>query len=193
MSKAAQNKFATAVAKLGDQLHAAAEVVKVAAGKAGEIRKVAINLVIDTGRQADLDVAEIRDAIAEKFEAAVAAGDLEGSSVRSYMGGVRFALERRVPWSASLHSAEVQVQALLDAGKSVPKSLQAKAAEMEAKALAKREAKSGKAYVASLETVVKALAKALADARTLGKGELAADILDVIHSVNPEFTEPKAE
>ena len=193
MSKAAQNKFVAAVAKLGDQLHAAAEVVKVAAGKAGEIRKVAINLVIDAGRQADLDLAEIREAIEEKFKAAVEAGDLEAASVRSYMGGVRFALERRVPWSASLHGAEAQVQALLDAGKSVPKSLQAKAKEMEEKAAAKRDAKQGKVYVASLETVVKHLAKALADARTLGKGELAADILDVIHSVNPEFTEPKAE
>lgn len=192
-TKTALNKYNAAVSKLAETLHAAHDVEVAARGKAAELRKQAINYVIDTGRAADVDAGDLRDTIAEKLDAAVEAGELEKSSARAYMTGVRFALDRRIMWSPALHSAEGQVQALVDAGKPIPKSLQKKAEELEAKAAAKRDAKNSKGHVASKETIVKALAKALADARTMGKAEWAADILDVLHSIDPSFKEPTAE
>ena len=190
-SKAIVAKYAKALESLSQTLHAAHDVEQAAKGKAAELRKGAINFAIDAGRAADVDTGDIRDAIMERLDAAVAAGELEKSSARAYMTGVRFALERRVMWSPALHSAEGQIQALLDAGKPIPKSLQAKADDMAAKKT-ERDAKQGKAHVASKESVIKHLAKALVDARALGAA-YAADILDCIHGIQPEWKEPTAD
>lgn len=192
MANTKATKFETAIAKLNATIHAVHEAEKQTRAKAAEQFKASINYTIDAGKASKLESGDIRDAIVETFETNVKAGLIEKSTARAYLTGVRFALDRGILWNPSLHSAEGQVQALTDAGKKIPDSLKKKAEEMEAKK-AEREAKHGKTHVASIDTIVKALAKALADARTMGKGELAADILDVIHSVKPDFTEPKAE
>jgi hypothetical protein len=190
MTKA--NKFELALNKINATIVATHEAIIQTRAKAAEAFKTAINYAIDTGKASKMEAGDMRDAIVAVFDAAVAAGHIEKSTARAYMTGLRFALDRGVMWNPSLHSAEGQIQALQDAGKKIPDSLAKKAAELAAKK-AERDAKQSKAHVASIDTIVKALAKALADARALGKGELAADILDVIHSIKPEFTEPKAE
>lgn len=174
-------------------LHKAREVEEAGAKKADGMRREAFNKAIDAGRAAGLDAGELKDLLADVLDKAVEAGDLTESSAKAYRNGLAFAIERHVPWASNLHGTEAKVQALKDANKAIPKALQEAAKKLEAKEAAKREAKNGKTHVASLDTIVKALAKALADARTIGRGELAADILDCIHSVKPDFTEPKAE
>lgn len=175
------------------RLHEAHATEEAGKAKADGMRREAFNMAIDAGRAAGLDAGELKDLLADVLDKAVEAGDLTEGSAKAYRNGLAFAIERHVPWTSNLHGTEAKVQALLDASKAIPKSLQEAAKKLAEKEAAKREAKHGKGSVASLETVVKHLAKALADARTLGRGELAADILDVIHSVKPDFTEPTAE
>ena len=174
-------------------LHKAHEVEEAGKSKADGLRRVAINTAIDAARVAGLDAGEIKDLLADVLDKAAEAGDLSESTAKAYKNGVAFAVERHVPWASNLHGTEAKVQALIDANKAIPKALKAAAEKLAEKEAAKREAKQSKGQVANLETVVKHLAKALADARTIGRGELCADILDVIHSVKPEFTEPKAD
>jgi hypothetical protein len=193
VSKATVTKYTKALDALLSSLAHAHEVEQAGKAKAAQLRSEAVNFTIDAGRAAGKDTGDIKDDVSAVFEKAVELGHLVEKSAKDYMRGVAFALERSVMWNASLHGNPARVKALQDAGKSIPKSLQAAAEKEAAKAEAAREAKHGKTHVASVETVIKALAKALADARTLGKGELAADILDVIHSVKPDFVEPKAE
>lgn len=170
------------------RIHEAAEVERAAIKKGDGIRAAALNTAIDAARAAGLDTGEAKDLLSDIVWRAAAAGDLSESTARAYTNGLYFAIERHVPWTSSLHSAEAKVEALQAANKAIPKSLQA-AAE---KVAAKREAKSSKGHAASLDTVVKSLAKALADSRAIGRVELSADILDVIHSIKPDFVEPKA-
>ena len=185
-------KFDAALAKLENAIVSAHDTLNTTRAKIAEQFKVSINFAIDAGKASKLESGDIRDGIVGVFEKHVTGGHIEKSTARAYMTGLRFALDRGILWNPSLHSAEGQIQSLKDANKKIPESLAKKAAELEAKK-AEREAKHGKTHVASIDTIVKALTKALADARTIGKGELAADILDVIHSVKPDFTEPKAE
>lgn len=192
MATTTTKKFDAALAKIDATIHAVHDAIVQTRAKAAEQFKAAINYAIDAGKANKLEAGDIRDGIVGVFDAAVASGHIEKATARAYMTGLRFALDRGIMWNPSLHSADGQIQSLLDAGKKIPESLQKKAAELEAKK-SEREAKHGKTHVASVETIVKALAKALADARTIGKVELAADILDVIHSVKPDFTEPKAD
>ena len=193
VSKATVTKYTKALDALLSSLAHANEVEQAGKAKASQLRSEAVNFTIDAGRAAGKDTGDIKDDVSAVFEKAVELGHLVEKSAKDYLRGVAFALERSVMWNASLHGNPARVKALQDAGKPIPKSLQAAAEKEAAKAEAAREAKHGKTHVASVETVTKALAKALADARTLGKGELAADILDVIHSVKPDFVEPKAE
>ena len=175
------------------RLHEAHQTEEAGRMSADGMRREAFNMAIDAGRAAGLDAGEIKDLLADVLEKAVEAGDMTDGTAKAYKNGLAFAIERHVPWTSSLHSTEAKVQALQTAGKAIPKALQDAAKKLTEKEAAKREAKNGKAHVASLDTVVKALAKALADARTIGRVELCADILDVIHSVKPDFTEPAAE
>jgi hypothetical protein len=184
------NKFDAALTKLGATIVSAHETINATRAKVAEQFKAAINLAIDSGKACKMETGDIRDAIVGVFDRHVDDGHIEKSTARAYLTGLRFALDRGVMWAPDLHSTEGQVRALNDAGKPVPKALAEKIEKAEAK---KKEAQQSKAHAANIDSIVKALAKALADARTLGKGELAADILDVIHSVKPEFTEPKAE
>lgn len=175
------------------RLHEAREVEDAGRAKADGMRREAFNMAIDAGRAALLDAGEIKDLLADVLDRAVEAGDLTESTAKAYRNGLAFAIERHVPWTSNLHSTEAKVQALQEAGKTIPKSLQAAAEKLAEKERIKREAKHSKINEASLDTVVKHLAKALADARTIGRVELCADILDVIHSVKPEFKEPDAK
>ena len=158
------------------------------------LRVTALNTAIDQLRAASLIALEIKEALSAIIDAAAAAGDLSEASVRPYKSGIGFAIDACVPWNSSLASTEGRVKALQAAGRNIPKSLQAaadKLAEKEAaKRDAKRGAKQGEAAVASRETVLAYLAKALADARTLGMIQ-ACDILDAIHAIDPAYTEPK--
>lgn len=174
------------------RIHEASEVERAGAKKADGIRAAAFNTAIDAARAAGLDTGEAKDLLSDIVWRAAAAGDLSESTARAYTNGLYFAIERHVPWTSNLHGAEAKVEALQAANKAIPKSLQAAAEKVAEKAAAKREAKTSKGHVASLETVVKSLAKALADSRALGRVELSADILDVIHSIKPDFVEPKA-
>ena len=178
-----------------EALHSAASIEEAAKVQAEGIRREAINAAIDAGRKAGLDTGEIKDMLSDILDLAVEAKDLTEGTAKSYRNGVAFAVDRSVPWTSDLHGTVARVKALETAKKAIPKSLQAAAKKLEEKEAAKaaRAAKPGAGHVASLDTIVKALAKALADARTIGRGELAADILDVIHGIKPEFTEPKAE
>jgi Skp family chaperone for outer membrane proteins len=173
------------------RIHEAAEVQRAGEKKADGLRATAFNMAIDAARAAGLDAGEMKDLLADIIDKAVAAGDLTESTGKAYRNGLAFAVERHVPWTSTLHGTEAKVEALQAAGKAIPKALQAAAEKLAEKQAAAREAKNSKTHVASLDTVVKALAKALADSRTIGRGELAADILDVIHSIKPDFTEPK--
>ena len=175
------------------RLHEAHATEEAGRTKADGMRREAFNMAIDAGRAAGLDAGELKDLLADVLDKAVEAGDLTEGSAKAYRNGLAFAIERHVPWASNLHSTEAKVQALKDANKAIPKALQAAAQKLAEKEAAKREAKHGKGQVASLDTVVKHLAKALADARTIGRVELCADILDCIHSVKPDFTEPKAD
>lgn len=179
-----------------DQIHTAAEVERAAGKKADGIRATAFTTAIDAAREAGLDTGEVKDLMAEIVDRAVETGDIAKSTGRLYKMGLTFSIERHVPWTSTMHDPKEKVRALTLAKKAIPKALQAAAekvaAEEAAKEAAKREAKNSKGHVASLETVVKALAKALADSRALGRVELSADILDVIHSIKPDFVEPKA-
>ena len=181
-------KFNASLVKLAAALEAAHQLEAQAVAKATEARKKAINFALDCGRAEDQDPGTIRDAIAKIFESAVNSSQLTASTARTYMSGVRFALERRLAWNPALHSAEGQITALQDAGRKVPDHLKAKAAAL----AAKKEPKPSAAQVANADSVVRHLAKALADSRTLGKSEWAADILDCIHAIQPEWKEPAA-
>lgn len=189
---AVANAADVALQELRVTLHTAHELIQAGVKKANESRAAAINRAIEALKAIDMDPADIREKLTAVFDEAVAQGDLEKSTARAYTSGLRFALERRVMWTPNLHGAEGQIEALQAAGKAIPDSLKKKAAELEEKAAAKRDAKSTKAHVANVETVVKALAKALADLRTLGKPE-AADCLDLIHRLDPAFKEPAAQ
>lgn len=193
VAKAESTAAERIAADVASRLHEAAEVQRAGEKKADGLRATAYNMAIDAGRVAGLDAGEIKDLLTDVTDNAVEAGDLSESTGKAYKNGLAFAIERHVPWASNLHSTEAKAQALLDAGKKIPKALEAAVKKLAEKELAKREAKQSKNPGASLETVVKHLAKALADARTIGRGELCADILDVIHSVKPEFTEPKAD
>jgi len=174
------------------RLHEAHEVEQAGAKKADGMRREALNMAIDAGRAAGLDAGELKDLLADILDKAVEAEDLTPATAKAYKNGVAFAIERHVPWASNLHSTEAKVQALQDANKAIPKSLQEAAKKLAEKEAAKREAKNSKTQVANLDSIVKHMAKALADARTLGRSELCADILDVIHSIKPEWTEPTA-
>lgn len=174
-------------------LHKAHETEEAGKTRADGMRREAINKGIDAARAAGLDGGEIKDLMSDVLDKAVEAGDLSEGSGKAYKNGVSFAVDRHVPWASNLHGTEAKVQALLDANKAIPKALQEAAKKLAEKEAAKREAKQSKGQVANLDTVVKHLAKALADARTIGRVELCADILDCIHSVKPDFTEPAAE
>ena len=158
------------------------------------LRVTALTTAIDQLRAAGIIALEIKEALGGIIDAAAEAGDLSDASVRPYKSGIGFAIDACVPWNSSLASTEGRVKALLAAGRDIPKSLQAaadKLAEKEdAKQDAKRDAKSSKTSVASRETVIAYLAKALADARTLGMIQ-ACDILDAIDAIDPTYTEPK--
>jgi len=180
--------YNAALGALATTFETAKAAIDAGAAKAGELLKSGINAVLDKGRAADVDGGDMVDAIKEKIDAAIEAGQLAKSSGRAYMVGVRFAVDRRVAWHPSLQNKADQVKALEAAGKAIPKSL----AEEAAKQAAKREAKNGKVREINDANVVKMLAKALADARTLGK-PYAADILDCIHKIDPAFKEPTAE
>jgi hypothetical protein len=182
--------FNKAVAALETAFVKAHEAVVEGTRKAGELLKVGINQVLDAGRAADVDNGDLIDTIKEKVDAAVEAGHLSKSTGRVYLIGVRFAVDRRVAWTPSLQNKEEQVKALQAAGKPIPKALQAEA-DKQAAAAAERGTKASKANVASKETVVKKLAAALADMRTLGM-PLAADALDLIHKIDPAYKEPEA-
>lgn len=175
-----------------DQIHTAAEVERAAGKKADGIRATAFTTAIDAAREAGLDTGEVKDLMAEIVDRAVETGDIAKSTGRLYKMGLTFSIERHVPWTSTMHDPKEKVRALTLAKKAIPKALQAAAEKVAAEEAAKREAKSSKGHVASLETVVKSLAKALADARAIGRVELSADILDVIHSIEPGFVEPKA-
>ena len=175
-----------------DQIHTAAEVERAAGKKADGIRATAFTTAIDAAREAGLDTGEVKDLMAEIVDRAVETGDIAKSTGRLYKMGLTFSIERHVPWTSTMHDPKEKVRALTLAKKAIPKALQAAAEKVAAEEAAKREAKGSKGHVASLETVVKALAKALADSRAIGRVELSADILDVIHSIEPGFVEPKA-
>lgn len=187
MTKSTKVSFSAALTKLATALASAHETETVAMGKATETRKVAINMALDAGRAADTDAGTIRDGVIETLDKAVELGQLAKATARAYATGVRFAIERRVAWSPALHSAEGQAQALTDAGKALPKALSEKLAAT----AKKKDAAAGKANVASDDSVIKYLAKALVDARALGRA-YAPDILDVIHAIKPEWKEPEA-
>lgn len=188
-----QSRFEIAIAKLDATIHAVHDNIVQSRAKHAEQFKTAINYAIDAGKASKLEAGEIRDSIVKLFDDSVAANLIEKSTARAYMTGLRFALDRGILWNPALHSAEGQIQALKDAGKKIPDALAKKAAEMDEKAAAKRDAKNGKTHVASKETIIKSLAKALADARTIGDNEWAADILDCIHAKMPEWKEPTAD
>ena len=158
------------------------------------LRATALTTAIDQLRAAGVIAFEIKEALGGIIDAAAAAGDLSDASVRPYKSGIGFAVDACVPWSSALASKEGRVRALLAAGRDIPKSLQEAAAALakkeDAKQDAKRGAKQGKGAVASRETVIAYLAKALADARTLGMIQ-ACDILDAIHAIDPAYIEPK--
>ena len=175
-----------------DQIHTAAEVERAAGKKADGIRATAFTTAIDAAREAGLDTGEVKDLMAEIVDRAVETGDIAKSTGRLYKMGLTFSIERHVPWTSTMHDPKEKVRALTLAKKAIPKALQAAAEKVAAEEAAKREAKNSKGHVASLETVVKSLAKALADSRAIGRVELSADILDVIHSIEPGFVEPKA-
>lgn len=187
---AAMSAYLKAVSALGVTFAQAHEAVVEGTRKAGELLKVGINKTLDAGRAADVDGGDLVDAVKEEVDKAVEAGHLSKSTGRVYMIGVRFAVDRRIAWTPSLQNKEEQVKALQAAGKPIPKALQAEADKQAAKQ-ADRGTKAGKANVASKETVVKKLAAALADMRTLGM-PLAADALDLIHKIDPAFKEPEA-
>jgi hypothetical protein len=175
-----------------DQIHTAAEVERAAGKKADGIRATAFTTAIDAAREAGLDTGEVKDLMAEIVDRAVETGDIAKSTGRLYKMGLTFSIERHVPWTSTMHDPKEKVRALTLAKKAIPKALQAAAEKVAAEEAAKREAKNSKGHVASLDTVVKSLAKALADSRAIGRVELSADILDVIHSIEPGFVEPKA-
>lgn len=174
------------------RIHEAAEVERAAIKKGDGIRAAAFTTAIDAAREAGLDTGEVKDLMAEIVDRAVETGDIAKSTGRLYKMGLTFSIERHVPWTSTMHDPKEKVRALTLAKKAIPKALQAAAEKVAAEEAAKREAKTSKGHVASLETVVKSLAKALADSRALGRVELSADILDVIHSIKPDFVEPKA-
>lgn len=178
-----------------DALHRAFEVETDGQRRADGIRREAFNSAIDASRKAGRDSGEIKDLMSDILDLAVEAGDLASTTAKAYRNGLAFAVERNVPWASDLHGTEARILALQAAGKAIPKALQAAAQKLEEKqaAQAARAAKHGAGHVASLDTIIKALAKALADARTIGRDTLAMDIIDIIHSIKPDFTEPRPE
>lgn len=154
------------------------------------LRVTAINTAIDQLRAAGVIALEIKEAMGSIIDAAAAAGDLSDASVRPYKSGIGFSVDACVPWNSALAGTEGRVKALQAAGRNIPKSLQAAADKLAEKEAAKKGAKQGKGAVASRETVLAYLAKALTDARALGMPQ-AVDILDAIHAIEPAYTEPK--
>jgi hypothetical protein len=183
------NKFATALTKLEATIVSAHDTINATRAKLAEAFKVSINYAIDAGKASKLEAGDIRDGIVGVFDKHVGDGHIEKSTARAYMTGLRFALDRGVMWNPSLHSAEGQIQSLKDAGKKIPESLAKKAAELEEKAAAKREAKQPVGD--TIDTAMSKTIKLLATWRTLGKNDVAACILDAIHTINPSFTEEK--
>jgi hypothetical protein len=182
-------KFDAALAKLEATIVSSHETLNTARAKIAEQFKVSINFAIDAGKASKLEAGDIRDGIVAVIEKHVAEGHIEKSTARAYMTGLRFALDRGVMWNPSLHGAEGQIQALKDANKKIPESLAKKAAELEEKAAAKREAKQP--IGDTIDTAMAKTIKLLATWRTLGKNDVAACILDAIHTINPSFTEEK--
>lgn len=182
--------FNTALSKLASTLHSAHVTIESTLAKVGALRTEAVNMVIDAGLAAKKTGAEIKEAIAHVFAEAEAKGELTASTVKAYTAGLAFALDHGIAWTPSLHGLDAQVAAVTQAGKELPKALKAKVEKAEAKK-AEREAKTSKASVANKASIVRHLAKALADARTIGS-QHAGDILDVIHCFDPEFKEPDA-
>jgi len=172
-------------------LHAAHDVEESGRTKAAEMRGMAINTLIDKGRAAGADTGAIKDDVRGIFDRAAEAGYLAEKSAKLYMRGLAFALDRGVMWNASLHGTEARVKALQDAGKPIPKDLQEAAAKMEEKEAQAREARQPVGD--TVDTALAKTVKVLAIWRTLGKSDVASYILDAIHSIKPEFTEPKAD
>jgi len=185
----ATKKFDAALIKIESTIVASHETINATRAKIAEAFKVSINYAVDAGVACKMQVAEIRDGIVAVFDKHVAEGHIEKSTARAYMTGLRFALDRGVMWNPSLHGAEGQIQALKDANKKIPESLAKKAAELEEKAAAKREAKQP--IGDTIDTAMVKTIKLLATWRTLGKNDVAACILDAIHTINPSFTEEK--
>ena len=182
--------FSTALTKLASTIHTSHVTIESTLAEIGAKRSEAVNLVITAGIAAKKTGAEIKEATAHVFAEAEAKGELTASTVKAYTGGLAFALDHGVPWTPSLHGLDAQVAAVTQAGRELPKTLKAKIEKAEAKKT-EREAKPSTASVANKASIVKHLAKALADARTLGS-QHAGDILDVIHCFDPEFKEPDA-
>ena len=220
VAKAEQTAAERVAAEIVKTMHEAAEVERAAGEKAEGMRATGVNLGIDALRAAGLDAGEIDDTIGEAFDKAREAGDLSESTVKSYKAGLKFALARHVPWTtnmaglpgkfAALDAAKKKIPApllkqgaetvkrLLEAGKPIPAALQPHYAKQIADykqgltEAGKRDAQQSKAHVASKETILKHLAAALADARTLGMIQ-GGDILSAIHAIDPTFVEPTGE
>lgn len=150
-------------------------------------RAEAVNAAIDAGLASKATNAEIKEAIKETLEETGNQIGLSPNTVKAYVAGLVFALDNGVPWSTDLHGIDGQVKACLACKRELPKALKAKVEKAEAK----RKTKTSATSAANKASIVKHLAKALADARTIGS-QHAGDILDVIHCFDPEFKEPEA-
>ena len=220
VAKAEQTAAERVAAEIVQKMHDAAEIERAAGQKAEGLRAEGINLGIDALRAAGMDSGEIDDTIGDALDRAQEAGDLTESTVKSYKAGLKFALARHVPWTTNMASLPGKFAALDNAGKKIPAPLLKQGAETVKRLLeadkpipaalqphyakqiadykqglleaGTRDAKQSKAHVASKDTILKHLAAALLDARTLGMVQ-AADILTAILSIDPLFTEPKAD
>jgi hypothetical protein len=153
--------------------------------------KDSINKALDAARREGADRGTVVDGMEETFADAVKNGWMASSSARCYMTGLRFAWDRGVAWEAGMHSTEVQIRALRDAGKKLPKSLEEKAKALDAQATEKRDAKLPKGP--TKDSVCKQLAKAWIDATALGCVGWATHIREAIQAEFPEWAPPAAD
>lgn len=142
--------------------------------KASEKITIIFNQFVDACR-VDADIPHdakgakmVQKAVRESFADFVAIGAFEESTAKNYATGAARAFFHNVPWSAGTHK---------DSSLAVPNPNTGKTRT------------SGTVKTTDAKAVIKTLAKALEQARTLKNDALAAGVLDLILEVDPTFTE----
>lgn len=146
--------------------------------KASQQIAVVFNQYIDACRVSDISkdakgAKSVGSAVREGFADFIAMGAIQKSTVSNYATGAARAFFHGVEWSARL---------FMDPALAIPSAT-----------TGKTRANAGSVKTTDSKSLVKTLAKALDQARTLKNDALAAGVLDLIIEVDPEFKESTGE